>query len=1568
MPAGNSSVGTTIKLRRDTAVNWANANPVLAIAEPGLDTTNNLIKYGDGVTVWANLPYAGSSPIVSGNLVPSADGVFNLGNATNRWRSLYVTGNSIYIGNVTLTTSGNILNIDGAPVALSNTAASFTTVNASGNITSAANVAGNYILGNGALLTGVITSVANINSGTSNVTVVSSGGNVTVGVGGTSNVAVFATTGEYVTGVVSATGNIQGNVFIGNGAGLTNIPAGNIIGGYGNANVAANLAAFGSNPISTTGNVTAGYFVGNGSTLSNITGANVTGTVANATYATSAGTATIAGTVTANAQANITSVGILTSLTVSGNTQSANLLTGGLISAAGNITGGNVNTNILSGTGTTIKSTGSLNLSATGNITVNSTYINGVLDPVEAQDVATKAYVDAIAQGLHIHAAANLASTADLATYTGATVTYNNGASGVGATLSLVGNTLTTLDGISIPASINTRLLIKNQANAVLNGVYNYTSSSLLTRSPGEDTNSELNGGDFLFVLSGATQADSGWVQTTDNVVIGTSNVTFTQFSAAGSYTANTSAGLVLNGSVFSAKTDGVTTAFDGGGNIIVKTSANLTTPNIGAATGTSLSATGNVQSGNVLTGGIISATGNITAGTGNFFIGNGSALTGVVATGVGTLTTLSVTGNTTTGNLLTGGLVSATGTVTGSSFSGAGTGLTGTAASLTVGSATTAGTAGSATTAGTVTTAAQPNITSVGTLSSLTVSGNTTSGNLLTAGLVSATGNLYTSNAVTYSDTSNILGWWWSNSVSISQEPNSTDVQFNSSGNTMYIVGTTGRAVYQYGLSTPWAANTATYASLSANVSAQAASPRSINFNSSGNTMFVLDSTTRAVYQYSISNTSNIATAAYASLSANISAQETTTPEGMTFSPDGANMYIVGSTLDTIYQYSISNTANIATATYASKSLSVATQEGSATGLAFNATGNVLYLVGTSQRVIYQYNLGTPYDISTGAYSGNNLYVGYQESTPTGIYVNLANNAVYINGQTNDRVYQYDTGNSTIINSNSLAVTGYAHFSGNTQLANVYMPYNSTLSVTGSTLLSTTTFNAGITAGATTSTINLGTSLTTGTFTIGGTAQTSNINIGRSANTSAIVIGNGAVLSGNVKTIDIASNGLANSISNITIFGNVAGNSTLTIGPGIGNTTVSYNSNTIVAVANTSGLALSVAGNITGGNISTGGALTAASYSASGNITGGNLLTGGLISATGNITGGNLIGSNLTATRVPFVGTGGVITDSTVMYTDQPNQLLYVGGGGAYIGGTGGFGIVNATRHEGGTVSVTGNITGANIVGSTLSVTGTTTGSGIGSGGITTGTNTALLAATGRSSSTTGALLNLTGNSNPSGSSGYLMNGQHSLTPQGDLSAWYGLLFLPTIQTYSGNISSMYNEFIRLDNGAAGNANITNWYGSFVATPSFTVGSAPVINSWSGYTVQDPNNAVANATSAYGFRSSVNRGTNRWGAYFSGTANNYFAGNVGIGVTSAGNALDVSGNVYVTSGNILTTGSISATGNITTAANVAASGIVSALGNIQTSNNLVYANTTSVAKSYQFFNSATSSVDMVFL
>lgn len=72
-----------------------------------------------------------------------------------------------------------------------------------GNLSVTGNATATYFLGNGALLTGVSTTSSNINNGTSNVTVVSSGGNITVSIGGTSNIAVFSSTGLAVTGSIT---------------------------------------------------------------------------------------------------------------------------------------------------------------------------------------------------------------------------------------------------------------------------------------------------------------------------------------------------------------------------------------------------------------------------------------------------------------------------------------------------------------------------------------------------------------------------------------------------------------------------------------------------------------------------------------------------------------------------------------------------------------------------------------------------------------------------------------------------------------------------------------------------------------------------------------------------------------------------------------------------------------------------------------------------------------------------------------------------------------------------------------------------------------------------------------------------------------------------------------------------------------------------------------------------------------------------------------------------------------------------------------------------------------------
>jgi hypothetical protein len=145
---------------------------------------------------------------------------------------------------------------------------------------------------------------SSISNGTSNVSVVSSGGNVTIGINGTSNVAVFSNTGAYITGLLSATGNILGGNVISNAAisALGNIISNNIISALGNI-VGGNII--------TSGAVSAASMSSSG----NITGNNL------------------------NAAGLSLSSNVVSNLNVTANIAGGNITTPGIISAVGNIAG-----------------------------------------------------------------------------------------------------------------------------------------------------------------------------------------------------------------------------------------------------------------------------------------------------------------------------------------------------------------------------------------------------------------------------------------------------------------------------------------------------------------------------------------------------------------------------------------------------------------------------------------------------------------------------------------------------------------------------------------------------------------------------------------------------------------------------------------------------------------------------------------------------------------------------------------------------------------------------------------------------------------------------------------------------------------------------------------------------------------------------------------------------------------------------------------------------------------------------------------------------------------------------
>jgi hypothetical protein len=617
----------------------------IAVSKIANGTSNvDIVSASGNVTIGvagnANvLTVTGSSVIVSGNA--------NVGNLNTA--QVLATANITtpqFISNVTtgtapivVTSTTQVANLNAATAGLATFAATANAV-ALANVSGAGNIAALNTDGN----------ASNILYGNGVFASASAGGSY-----GNSNVATFLA--SYGSNTISTTGNITAGNIIGNGQALTGIAGANVSGQVANALVAGtvytnaqpNITSVGtltgltvSGNILPSANVTynlgsptqkfkdlylsgnsiilgaqtlsanasgvdlTGTLSGDGGGLSNIAGANVSGQVANAL---------VAGTVYTNAQPNITSVGTLSSLAVTGNISGGNLTTGGLVNATGNIqSNANVVTDLIVGRTSSISITATgtnqnINLTPTGTGTVNvgNFIISNVATPLTSTDAATKQYVDDVAQGLHTHDSCNAATQTTLASISGGTVTYNNGTSGVGATLTTTG-TYTTIDGVTL--SNGMRILVKDEVTTANNGIYVRTSATVLTRADDFDTPAEMAGGDFTFVTAGTQYDNTGWVMTDPVTTVGTSPVIWVQFSGAGTYTAGT--GLTLTGSQFSITNTTVTAGSYGNGDSVASFTVNGQ-GQLSAAANVAITANAANLTGTTLASGI--TTSSLTAG-----------------------------------------------------------------------------------------------------------------------------------------------------------------------------------------------------------------------------------------------------------------------------------------------------------------------------------------------------------------------------------------------------------------------------------------------------------------------------------------------------------------------------------------------------------------------------------------------------------------------------------------------------------------------------------------------------------------------------------------------------------------------------------------------------------------------------------------------------------------------------------------------------------------------------------------------------------------------------------------
>ena len=198
---------------------------------------------------------------------------------------------------------------------------------------------------------------------------------------------------------------------------------------------------------------------------------------------------------------------------------------------------------------------GGFTVAGSQTVDMGANRVTNIGTPTASTDATTKAYVDSVKQALDIKDSVKLATTANLG------ATYNNGS----GTLTMDATGTVTIDGTV--TALNDRILIMDQSSAEQNGIY-YVSTAgavgvagIFTRAVDANANSEVSGGMFTFVEAGSTNADNAYVLTsiTGTATLGSSTLTFTQFSGAGQVTAGN--GLDKSGNTLAVNVDDQTLA-----------------------------------------------------------------------------------------------------------------------------------------------------------------------------------------------------------------------------------------------------------------------------------------------------------------------------------------------------------------------------------------------------------------------------------------------------------------------------------------------------------------------------------------------------------------------------------------------------------------------------------------------------------------------------------------------------------------------------------------------------------------------------------------------------------------------------------------------------------------------------------------------------------------------------------------------------------------------------------------------------------------------------------------------
>ncbi len=237
-------------------------------------------------------------------------------------------------------------------------------------------------------------------------------------------------------------------------------------------------------------------------------------------------------------------------------------------------------------------------------------------------------------------------------------------------------------------------------------------------------------------------------------------------------------------------------------------------------------------------------------------------------------------------------------------------------------------------------------------------------------------------------------------------QDTTPAGMAFNTNGTKMFVAGLDTKSIYEYTLTTPFDVSSSSYIDRSFPVSDPDLNPRDVAFNTNGTKMFVVDFSGGGVYEYALTTPFDLSTASYANSSVSVSSQDAN-PTGVAFNPAGTKMFVVGTNNDTVYEYTLGTPFDLSIAAYANSSFLVSDEETTPTDVAFNTDGTRMFVAGTISGAIHEYKLTAPFDISNPSHAGI-FQVSNQDESPHGVAFNTDGTKMFVVGASNKNIYEY--------------------------------------------------------------------------------------------------------------------------------------------------------------------------------------------------------------------------------------------------------------------------------------------------------------------------------------------------------------------------------------------------------------------------------------------------------------------------------------------------------------------------------------------------------------------------------